>query len=141
MIEEIKIEIKEHIQHLEKIDGQNIPLKDHFEFCSMNELYQTGKYSAFKDVLEILDKYNNQEKYKWKCDICGDGFNNFHAQGFDNEIYCPLCYFKHELTQYKNAWEELLKQQKQNEINNVNVGSCLELMKELEQKHNLGGVE
>lgn len=31
---------------------------------------------------------------KWKCEICGSGFENFHAQGFDNKIYCPLCYFK-----------------------------------------------
>lgn len=33
---------------------------------------------------------------KWKCEICGSDFNNFHAQGFDNKIYCPLCYFKKE---------------------------------------------
>lgn len=31
---------------------------------------------------------------KWKCEICGSGFDNFQAQGFDNKIYCPLCYFK-----------------------------------------------
>lgn len=31
---------------------------------------------------------------KWKCEICGSGFDNFHSQGFDNKIYCPLCYFK-----------------------------------------------
>ncbi len=31
---------------------------------------------------------------KWKCEICGSGFDNFRAQGFDNKIYCPLCYFK-----------------------------------------------
>ena len=31
---------------------------------------------------------------KWKCEICGKGFDNFHAQGFDNKIYCPLCFFK-----------------------------------------------
>lgn len=31
---------------------------------------------------------------KWKCEICGAEFENFHAQGFDNKIYCPLCYFK-----------------------------------------------
>lgn len=33
---------------------------------------------------------------KWKCEICGNEFDNFHAQGFDNKIYCPLCYFKKE---------------------------------------------
>ena len=33
---------------------------------------------------------------KWKCEICGVEFENFHAQGFDNKIYCPLCYFKRE---------------------------------------------
>ena len=31
---------------------------------------------------------------KWKCEICGSEFDNFHAQGFENKIYCPLCYFK-----------------------------------------------
>ena len=33
---------------------------------------------------------------KWKCEVCGNEFENFHAQGFDNKIYCPLCYFKKE---------------------------------------------
>lgn len=33
---------------------------------------------------------------KWKCDICKKEFDNFHAQGFDNKIYCPLCFFKEE---------------------------------------------
>lgn len=31
---------------------------------------------------------------KWKCEKCGTEFDNFQAQGFNNEIYCPLCYFK-----------------------------------------------
>ena len=31
---------------------------------------------------------------KWKCEICNSDFNNYQAQGFDNKIYCPLCYFK-----------------------------------------------
>lgn len=31
---------------------------------------------------------------KWKCEICGSDFDNFHAQGFDEKVYCPLCYFK-----------------------------------------------
>ncbi len=33
---------------------------------------------------------------KWKCEICGSDFDNFHAQGFDEKIYCPLCFFKKE---------------------------------------------
>lgn len=31
---------------------------------------------------------------KWKCEICGLKFENFHAQGFNHKIYCPLCYYK-----------------------------------------------
>ena len=31
---------------------------------------------------------------KWKCEICGLEFENFHAQGFNHKIYCPLCYYK-----------------------------------------------
>ena len=31
---------------------------------------------------------------KWKCEICGNEFDNFHAQGFEHKIYCPLCFFK-----------------------------------------------
>ena len=31
---------------------------------------------------------------KWKCEICEKEFDNFHAEGFDNKIYCPLCFFK-----------------------------------------------
>ena len=31
---------------------------------------------------------------KWKCGICNSEFENYHAQGFDNIIYCPLCYYK-----------------------------------------------
>lgn len=38
---------------------------------------------------------------KWKCEICGKGFDNFHAQGFDNLIYYPLCYFKKEYADEK----------------------------------------
>lgn len=38
---------------------------------------------------------------KWKCEICGNEFDNFHAQGFDNKIYCPLCYFKKENKELK----------------------------------------
>lgn len=42
---------------------------------------------------------------KWKCEICGSKFKNFHAQGFDNKIYCPLCFFKKENRELKEALE------------------------------------
>ena len=44
---------------------------------------------------------------KWKCEICGVEFENFHAQGFDNKIYCPLCYFKKENQELKKQIEDL----------------------------------
>ena len=53
---ELKKYIEEKIDYLTKIDGQNIPLKDSFEFCSMNELYQTGKYSGLKESLEKMQE-------------------------------------------------------------------------------------
>lgn len=43
---------------------------------------------------------------KWKCEICGSEFDNFHAQGFNNKIYCPLCFFKEENQQLKEQLEE-----------------------------------
>ena len=46
---------------------------------------------------------------KWKCDICGNGFDNFHAQGFSGKIYCPLCYFKEENERLKKR-NEILQQ-------------------------------
>lgn len=42
---------------------------------------------------------------KWKCEICGNEFDNFHAQGFDNKIYCPLCYFKKENQELNKKYE------------------------------------
>ncbi len=45
---------------------------------------------------------------KWKCEICGNDFNNFHAQGFDNKIYCPLCFFKKENQELKKQYEKVL---------------------------------
>lgn len=42
---------------------------------------------------------------KWRCEICGNEFENFHAQGFDNKIYCPLCYFKKENQELKKKYE------------------------------------
>lgn len=44
---------------------------------------------------------------KWKCEICGNEFDNFHAQGFDNKIYCPLCYFKKENQELKEENKQL----------------------------------
>lgn len=58
---ELKKCIEEKIDYLTKIDGQNIPLKDSFEFCSMNELYQTGKYSGFKESLEKMQEMENEK--------------------------------------------------------------------------------
>ena len=46
---------------------------------------------------------------KWKCEICGDEFDNFHAQGFDNKIYCPLCYFKKENQELKEVIDNAVK--------------------------------
>lgn len=46
---------------------------------------------------------------KWKCEICGKEFDNFHAQGFDNKIYCPLCYFKKENQALKNQQKEFIE--------------------------------
>ena len=43
---------------------------------------------------------------KWKCEICGNEFENFHAQGFDNKIHCPLCFFKRENQELKKQLEE-----------------------------------
>lgn len=45
---------------------------------------------------------------KWKCEICGDEFDNFHAQGFDNKIYCPLCYFKKENQELKEVIDKVM---------------------------------
>ena len=48
---------------------------------------------------------------KWKCEICGTEFKNFHAQGFEGKIYCPLCYFKKEnleLCQENQKYKEVI---------------------------------
>lgn len=42
---------------------------------------------------------------KWKCEICGSEFDNFYAQGFNNKIYCPLCFFKEENRELNNKVE------------------------------------
>ena len=60
---------------------------------------------------------------KWKCEICGVEFENFHAQGFDNKIYCPLCYFKRENQELKKQLEEI-----NNFINKANFANIEQLM-------------
>ena len=44
---------------------------------------------------------------KWKCGICNSEFENYHAQGFDNIIYCPLCYYKKLYKRDKKEIERL----------------------------------
>lgn len=44
---------------------------------------------------------------KWKCGICNREFENYHAQGFDNIIYCPLCYYKKLYKRDKKEIERL----------------------------------
>lgn len=58
---------------------------------------------------------------KWKCEICGSKFENYHAQGFDNTIYCPLCYFKklYKDTELEREKLQNLLQQKENIIKEV----------------------
>lgn len=55
---------------------------------------------------------------KWKCEICSSEFENYHAQGFDNTIYCPLCYFKklYKDTELEREKLQNLLQQKENII-------------------------
>lgn len=58
---------------------------------------------------------------KWKCGICGSEFENYHAQGFDDIIYCPLCYFK-EIYKREQKKTKLLQnqlQQKEKEIQDL----------------------
>ena len=50
---------------------------------------------------------------KWKCEICGTEFKNFHAQGFEGKIYCPLCYFKKENLELRQENQELKKKYKE----------------------------
>ena len=46
---------------------------------------------------------------KWKCEICEKEFDNFHAQGFDNKIYCPLCFFKEKTNRLEKENARLKK--------------------------------
>ncbi len=60
---------------------------------------------------------------KWKCEICGNGFDNFQAQEFDNKIYCPLCYFKKLSADLQIKNEELknqLEKSKNRYVNRLN---------------------
>lgn len=58
---------------------------------------------------------------KWKCGICGSEFENYHAQGFDDTIYCPLCYFKklYKDTELERETLQTQLQQKENKIKEV----------------------
>ena len=53
---------------------------------------------------------------KWKCDICGQGFDNFHAQGFEGKIYCPLCYFKKENQELKSRIDKAIAYVENNRV-------------------------
>ena len=44
---------------------------------------------------------------KWKCEICEKEFDNFHAQGFEHKIYCPLCFFKEKTNRLEKENERL----------------------------------
>ena len=79
---------------------------------------------------------------KWKCEICGNEFDNFHAQGFDNKIYCPLCYFKkenqelkEENKQFKDNWDKLKEWLENNweESQDIWFVKIINKMQELEQ--------
>ena len=50
---------------------------------------------------------------KWKCEICEKEFENFHAQGFDNKIYCPLCFFKEKTNRLEKENARLKEERKQ----------------------------
>ena len=62
---------------------------------------------------------------KWKCDICNSTFDNYDARGFDNKIYCPLCYYK---KLYKDTE---LERERLNKINNELISTGAELENKL----------
>jgi len=76
---------------------------------------------------------------KWKCEICNEGFDNFHAQGFDGKIYCPLCFFKEktkklqqELQRKDNVIKqtiEYVKNENTGRFGNPTIEMALELRK------------
>ena len=47
---------------------------------------------------------------KWKCEICEKEFDNFHAQGFEHKIYCPLCFFKEKTNRLEKENARLKEQ-------------------------------
>lgn len=49
---------------------------------------------------------------KWKCEICGKEFDNFQAQGFDNKVYCPLCFFKEKTNRLEKIRTQLKEELK-----------------------------
>lgn len=59
---------------------------------------------------------------KWKCEICGNEFENFHAQGFDNKIYCPLCFFKEKTNRLEK--ENARLKDKLNDIEKILDADC-----------------
>ena len=71
---------------------------------------------------------------KWKCEICEKEFDNFHAQGFDNKIYCPLCFFK-EKTNRLEKENKQLKEEKRKVRDYINKHCVNEkISKEVEYK-------
>ena len=50
---------------------------------------------------------------KWKCEICEKEFDNFHAQGFEHKIYCPLCFFKEKTNRLEKENARLKEERKQ----------------------------
>ena len=69
---------------------------------------------------------------KWKCEICGNEFENYHEQGFDNKIHCPLCYFKKENQELKKQLEE--NKDKINWYENFKINKTID---KLRLKHNI----
>ena len=59
---------------------------------------------------------------KWKCEICEKEFDNFHAQGFDNKIYCPLCFFKEKTNRLEK--ENARLKDKLNDIEKILDADC-----------------
>lgn len=53
---------------------------------------------------------------KWKCEICNREFDNFHAQGFNHKIYCPLCYFKELYKREKSKNTKAIKYIEKNRV-------------------------
>ena len=59
---------------------------------------------------------------KWKCEICEKEFDNFHAQGFDSKIYCPLCFFKEKTNRLEK--ENARLKDKLNDIEKILDADC-----------------